>query len=106
MRMVAALVMGAAIRPRPVGVKMHHGHSQMRNRASWMVGLNSGLPEFSNFVVQVGNSRLEWTRPQICNCRSGNPWIPGSLAQRRIDALTSILTRVRAFRRANRRVWE
>jgi hypothetical protein len=27
--------------------------------------LNSGLPEFSNIIVQVGNSRLGWRRPGI-----------------------------------------
>jgi hypothetical protein len=43
-----------------------------------MVRLNSGLPEFCNIIVQVGYSRLGWTRPQMCNCTSGNPRIPGS----------------------------
>src|SRR5882762_6786783 len=38
--------------------------------------LNSGLPEFSDINVQVGNSRLGWTRPQMRNCASGNLEIP------------------------------
>jgi len=37
-----------------------------------MVRLNSGLPEFSIIIVQVGNGRLGWTRAQMCNCKSGN----------------------------------
>jgi hypothetical protein len=40
---------------------------------------NSGLPEFGDFDVQVGNSRLGWTRPQMRNCASGNLVIPGSM---------------------------
>jgi hypothetical protein len=47
---------------------------------SFRVGpLNSGLPEFSNIIIQVGNSRRGWTGPQMRNCASGNPEIPGSL---------------------------
>jgi hypothetical protein len=34
--------------------------------------LNSGLPEFSNIIVEVGNSRLGWRRPGIHNHRAGN----------------------------------
>jgi hypothetical protein len=63
--MVAALIMGAAIRPRPVFVKMYYGHSGM-------VRLNSGLPEYNIIIVQVGNGRLGWTRAQMCNRTSGN----------------------------------
>jgi hypothetical protein len=41
-----------------------------------MRSLNSGLPEFSNIIVQVGNSRLGWRRPGIQ--RHALFWIPGS----------------------------
>jgi hypothetical protein len=41
--------------------------------------LNSGLPEFSNIIVQAGNSRLGWRRPGI---QTGALfWIPGSLTE-------------------------
>jgi hypothetical protein len=66
--MVAALIMGAAIRPRPVFVKMYYRHSGM-------VRLNSGLPEFSIIIVQLGNSRLGRNRAGISRY---NLWIPGS----------------------------
>jgi hypothetical protein len=39
--------------------------SQPRFRHSGMRPLNSGLPEFSNIIIQVGNSRLGWRRPGI-----------------------------------------
>jgi hypothetical protein len=43
--------------------------------------LNSGLPEFSNIIVQVGNSRLGWRRPGI-QYRAWF-WIPGSREEAR-----------------------
>jgi hypothetical protein len=39
--------------------------------------LNSGLPEFSNIIVQVGNSRLGWRRSGI-QTPGTLLWIPGS----------------------------
>jgi hypothetical protein len=43
----------------------------------------SGLPDFGNINVQVGNSRLGWRRPGIQ--QRAPLWIPGSLAQHKID---------------------
>src|SRR6266436_2415788 len=42
-----------------------------------MVRLNSGLPEFSNIIVQVGYSRLGWTRPGISRFRVRRARRPG-----------------------------
>src|SRR5258706_14969679 len=39
-------------------LKLTERHSGMRQP-------NSGLPEFGNIIVQVGNSRLGWRRPGI-----------------------------------------
>jgi len=41
--MVAALIMGAAIRPRPVFVKMRHDHSGDQNRNLAVQLLDSGF---------------------------------------------------------------
>jgi len=53
---------------------------------------NSGLPEFGNIIVQVGNTDLD--------AQARNPysrswlWIPGSLAQRKIDARINFAARL------------
>src|SRR5882672_8497493 len=39
-------------------------HSPMCNCTSWMRHPNSGLPEFGNIIVQVGNSRLGCAGPE------------------------------------------
>src|SRR5882724_4586314 len=58
-----------------------------------MVRLNSGLPEFSNIIVQVGYSRLGWTRPGISRFRARR----SRVAPERLSTLAAAPRQVRIW---------